>query len=74
MRLSSWVGQWTHIQPIAVNLYSQVDTEGKQYQVLSEIIDHRTNGHAVSIDDVFITDKYGNQHRYLMERPYNIMG
>jgi hypothetical protein len=48
---------------IAENLYSQVDTEGKQYQVISEIIDHRTNGHAVSIDDAFITDKYGNQHR-----------
>jgi hypothetical protein len=48
---------------VAENLYSQVDTEGKQYQVLSEIIDHRTNGHAVSIDDAFITDKYSNQHR-----------
>jgi hypothetical protein len=48
---------------IAENLYSQVDTEGKQYQVLSEIIYHRTNGHAVSIDDAFITDKYGNKHQ-----------
>jgi hypothetical protein len=48
---------------IAENLYSQVDTEGKQYQVISEIIDHRTNGHAVSIDDAFITDKHGNQRR-----------
>jgi hypothetical protein len=48
---------------IAENLYAQVDTEGRQYQVMDEIIDHHTNGHAVSIDDVFITDKYGNQHR-----------
>jgi hypothetical protein len=48
---------------IAENLYSQVDAEGNQYQVISEIVDHRTNGHAVSIYDAFITDKYGNQHR-----------
>jgi hypothetical protein len=49
---------------VAGNLYSQVDTEAKQYQVISEIIDHRTNGHAVSIDDAFISDKYGKQHRH----------
>jgi hypothetical protein len=49
---------------IAENLYAQVDTEGQQYQVMDEIIDHQTNGHAVSIDDAFITDKYSNQHRH----------
>jgi hypothetical protein len=48
---------------IAENLYSQVDTQGRQYQVMDEITDHRTNGHAVSVDDAFITDKYGNKHR-----------
>jgi Reverse transcriptase (RNA-dependent DNA polymerase) len=48
---------------IAENLFAQVDTEGRQYQVISEIIDHRKNSHEVSIDDAFIADKYGNQHR-----------
>jgi hypothetical protein len=47
---------------IAENLFAQVDTEGRQYQVISEIIDHHKNSHAVSIDDAFIADKYGNQH------------
>jgi hypothetical protein len=49
---------------IAENLFAQVDTEGRQYQDISEIIEHRKNGHAVSIDDAFISDKYGNQHRH----------
>ncbi len=32
---------------IAENMLSQVDDEGRSYSVLSEIVDHRTNGHAI---------------------------
>jgi hypothetical protein len=38
---------------IAENLYAQVDDEGRSYQVMREIIDHRTNGHALSKDNGF---------------------
>jgi hypothetical protein len=44
---------------IAENLYSQVDEEGRTFQVLGDILDHRTNGHAVSKDDGTITTKSG---------------
>jgi hypothetical protein len=33
---------------IAKNFYSQVDNEGRSYQVMREIIDHRSNRHALS--------------------------
>ena len=58
---------------IAENLYSQIDTHGHQYQVVDEIIDHRSNGHAVSIDDAFINDKYGNQHRRKTTRGWELL-
>jgi hypothetical protein len=57
---------------IAENLYSQIDTDGRQYQIVDEIVDHRTNGHAVSVDDAFITDKYGNSHRRKTTRGWEL--
>jgi hypothetical protein len=39
---------------IAENIYSQVDEEGRQHILLQEIIDHKTDGTAVAIDDKWI--------------------
>jgi hypothetical protein len=39
---------------IAENLYSQVDSEGNEYLILSEIIDHRKSHDAVARDDGFL--------------------
>jgi Reverse transcriptase (RNA-dependent DNA polymerase) len=36
---------------IAKNLYSQVDSEGNSYSILDEIVDHKSDGTAVSKDD-----------------------
>ncbi len=47
---------------IAENMLSQVDDEGRSYSVLSEIVDHPTNGHAISKDDGFVEDWYGKRH------------
>ena len=38
---------------IAENLFSQVDQEGHSHVVLDEIVDHHSNGNAVSKDDAF---------------------
>jgi hypothetical protein len=65
---------------IAENLVAQVNTENQQYQVISASFNHQTNGHAVSIDDVFIPDRSSNQHQHKattanpMEGRYNILG
>jgi hypothetical protein len=46
---------------IAENMLSQVDEEGYHYQLLDHIIDHRTNGHAVSRADGYTTTKSGRR-------------
>ena len=44
---------------IAENLYSQVDAEGNSYSILEEIIDHKSDGTAVSKDDRHETTNQG---------------
>ena len=44
---------------IAENLYSQVNSEGNSYSILEEIIDHKSDGTAVSKDDGYETTKQG---------------
>jgi hypothetical protein len=47
---------------IAENLMSQTDPYGHHYQVLHEIIEHKKDGTAISIEDGFIRAKSGNLH------------
>lgn len=42
---------------IAENIYSQCDTDGNQYLILDELVDHKKDGHAVNISDQYITVK-----------------
>jgi hypothetical protein len=44
---------------IVENLLSQVDAEGRSYSILSEIVDHRNNGKALSKDDASKMTKSG---------------
>jgi hypothetical protein len=46
---------------IAENLFSQVDSEGKQYMILGEIWDHKDDGRAILQSDGFTTSKNGNK-------------
>jgi Reverse transcriptase (RNA-dependent DNA polymerase) len=57
---------------IAENLYSQVDSEGRSFAVMKEIVDHRTNGHALTKDDGFTTDKNGRRHPKLTTRGWEL--
>jgi hypothetical protein len=45
---------------IAECMYAQVDSEGNQYQLLSEITDHRSDNSAIQIADGFTTSWDGN--------------
>ena len=47
---------------IAENILSQVDEEGHSFSILKEIVDHRTNGKALTKDDGFTTDRRGRRH------------
>ena len=46
---------------IAENLFSQADSEGRQYMILREISDHKVDGRAISTADGFTTSKNGNK-------------
>lgn len=46
---------------IAENLYAQVDEEGRSFAILGDIVDHRTNGHALSKDDGFEISSNGQR-------------
>ena len=48
---------------IAENLYSQVDDEGFRYQLLDEIIDHKTDEQAISKGDGFVYTQSGQKRR-----------
>jgi hypothetical protein len=44
---------------IAENLFSQVDEEGRSYQIMQEITDHRKTDKAISLEDGFTVNKHG---------------
>jgi hypothetical protein len=46
---------------IAENMYAQCDIEGRQYNLIEGIIDHRTYGHAVAPDEMYI--KHGSNKK-----------
>ena len=48
---------------IAENLYSQVDSEGKELLAFKEICDHRKNARAISIQDGYDISCNGNRTR-----------
>ena len=45
---------------IAECIYAQIDSEGNQYQLLSEITDHRSDNSAIPIENGFTTYHNGN--------------
>ena len=47
---------------IAEGSPSQVDEEGRPFQILGDVIDHRKNGYILSKDECFVTDKQGQRH------------
>ena len=46
---------------IAENMFAQIDTEGRQYLLMDEIIDHRYDDSALRADDGFIVSRNGNR-------------
>ena len=46
---------------IAQNMYAQCDTDGNQYLLMDELVDYKTDGHAVKVADAYIS-RNGRQH------------
>ena len=51
---------------VSENMYLHADAEGYQYQLMDEILDRITNGHAVCGDSNFITSRSGRHVWVLM--------
>jgi hypothetical protein len=47
---------------IAESMYSQIDDKGHSFQILKEIIDHKSDGNPVSLDDGFTKEPDGAQN------------
>jgi hypothetical protein len=46
---------------IAENMHAQVDLKGHQYQLMDEIVDHRSDNTAVSRENGFAVSRNGNR-------------
>lgn len=58
---------------IAENLMSQTDPYGHHYMVLREIVEHRKDGTAITVEDGFIRSKSGNVHPKKTTRGWKLL-
>jgi hypothetical protein len=49
------------VNVIAENMYAQCDIEGRQYNLMEGIVDHKNDGHAVELADMYI--KHGSNNK-----------
>jgi hypothetical protein len=49
---------------ITESLYSQVDADGREFILMKEIMDHRSGGSAVTVDDAYYVDPNGRKTRH----------
>ena len=58
---------------IAEHMFSQVDEEGHHFELISEIINHETDGDAVTKDDGYLTAKNGKQTRRITTKGWKLL-
>ena len=58
---------------IAENMYSQVDDEGKEFKLMSEIIDHESDASAIKADDGFYVDRNGKSKPKMTTRGWKLL-
>ena len=73
IELSDGTTEEYYANVIAENLFSQVDSEGRQYLLMKEISDHRHDDTAISISEGWITLKNGRQVRKRTTRGWQLL-
>jgi hypothetical protein len=58
---------------IAESLYSQVDAEGREFILMKEIVDHRSDGSAVPVDDAYYVDPNGRTTRRMTTKGWKLL-
>ena len=58
---------------IAMNMFSQVDSEGNRYVLFDSIVDHRVDGTQLNKDNAFISTKNGGRKRIKSTKGWEIL-
>jgi hypothetical protein len=58
---------------IAESLYSQVDSDGREYMLMKEIVDHRSDGSAVPVDDAYYVAPNGRTTRRMTTKGWKLL-
>jgi hypothetical protein len=58
---------------IAENMYAQVDEEGRQFQVLEEIVDHMKDNSAVPISEGYTTSRNGERKPKITTKGHKLL-
>ena len=58
---------------VAENIYSQCDSEGNQYLVLKEIVDHKSDESALRVGDGYTVGRNGNLHPKITTRGWKLL-
>ena len=54
-------------------MFAQVDDEGNRFQIMSEIVDHRTTGQEIRQQDAFVTTRTGTKRRRETTKGWEIL-
>jgi hypothetical protein len=58
---------------ITESLYSQVDADGREFMLMMEIMDHRSDGLAVPVDDAYYVDLNGRKSRWMTTKGWKLL-
>ena len=58
---------------IAESLYSQVDSDGREFVLMKDIIEHRSDGSAVPIDDAYYVTPQGTERRRMTTKGWHLL-
>ena len=58
---------------IAENMFAQVDSEGSQYLIMDEIVDHKKDNTAIPISDGFIRSQNGNEKPKITTKGWKLL-
>jgi hypothetical protein len=61
------------VNMIAESLYSQVDSEGREYVLIKDIMDNGMDRSAVPVDDAYYVDPNGRRSRQMMMKGWKLL-
>ena len=65
--------EWYQANVTAKNMYAQVDDEGNEYLLLSEIADHKSDGSAIQIADGMARSANGQEKPKVITRGWHLL-